>query len=93
MWQQQSTVASSEVNAQLKAQQEFALNRLQEKSNRLRKSLAQLRSGESKNLSKPAIGLAQPTTVEDKLPTNTVASSHGNRTSPVCNEAKKQQHK
>ncbi|WP_026099939.1 peptidoglycan DD-metalloendopeptidase family protein [Fortiea contorta] len=43
---------NSEVNAQLKAQQEFALNRLQEKSNRLRKSLAELRSGETKNLSK-----------------------------------------
>ncbi|MDZ8185927.1 MAG: peptidoglycan DD-metalloendopeptidase family protein [Nostoc sp. ChiSLP02] len=48
--------ASSEINAQLKAQQEFALNRLQEKSNRLRKSLAQLRSGETENLSQTGIG-------------------------------------
>ncbi|MFH7024740.1 MAG: peptidoglycan DD-metalloendopeptidase family protein [Heteroscytonema crispum UTEX LB 1556] len=46
-----SDTASSEVDAQLKAQQEFALNRLQEKSNRLRESLAELRSGETKGLS------------------------------------------
>ncbi|MEH2114680.1 peptidoglycan DD-metalloendopeptidase family protein [Nostoc sp.] len=58
-----STAANSEINAQLKAQQEFALNRLQEKSNRLRKSLAQLQSGETKNLSQADIELAQPTTV------------------------------
>ncbi|RCJ22191.1 peptigoglycan-binding protein LysM [Nostoc sp. ATCC 43529] len=51
-----SGTASSEINAQLKAQQEFALNRLQEKSNRLRKSLAQLRSGETENLSQTGIG-------------------------------------
>ncbi|MEH2069615.1 MAG: peptidoglycan DD-metalloendopeptidase family protein [Nostoc sp.] len=51
-----SGTANSEINAQLKAQQEFALNRLQEKSNRLRNSLAQLRSGESKNLSETGIG-------------------------------------
>ncbi|MFW9259014.1 peptidoglycan DD-metalloendopeptidase family protein [Nostoc sp. CALU 546] len=57
---------NSEINAQLKAQQEFALNRLQEKSNRLRKSLAQLRSGESENLSQADIELAQPTTVVEK---------------------------
>jgi len=35
---------SNEVDAQLKTQQELSLNRLQEKSNRLRNSLAQLRS-------------------------------------------------
>ncbi|BDI15968.1 hypothetical protein ANSO36C_17700 [Nostoc cf. commune SO-36] len=58
-----SGAANSEINAQLKAQQEFALNRLQEKSNRLRNSLAQLRSGETKNLSQADIELAQPTTV------------------------------
>jgi hypothetical protein len=63
-----SISASDEVNGQLKSQQEFALNRLQEKSERLRKSLAQLRSGESKNLSKAAIELAQPTTVVEKVP-------------------------
>ncbi|MEH2237757.1 peptidoglycan DD-metalloendopeptidase family protein [Nostoc sp.] len=61
-----STAANSEINAQLKAQQEFALNRLQEKSNRLRKSLAELRSGETKNLSQADMGLAQPTTVVEK---------------------------
>ncbi|MHC5596943.1 MAG: LysM peptidoglycan-binding domain-containing protein, partial [Nostoc sp.] len=61
-----STAANSEINAQLKVQQEFALNRLQEKSNRLRKSLAQLQSGETKNLSPADIELAQPTTVVEK---------------------------
>ncbi|WP_373528043.1 peptidoglycan DD-metalloendopeptidase family protein [Nostoc sp.] len=61
-----SGAANSEINAQLKAQQEFALNRLQEKSNRLRKSLAQLRSGETKNLSQADMGLVQPTTVVEK---------------------------
>ncbi|WP_318780322.1 peptidoglycan DD-metalloendopeptidase family protein [Atlanticothrix silvestris] len=65
---QQSAVDSTEVNAQLKAQQEFALNRLQEKSNRLRKSLAELGSKESTNLSKAKIELAQATTEVDKLP-------------------------
>ncbi|MHC5609542.1 MAG: LysM peptidoglycan-binding domain-containing M23 family metallopeptidase [Nostoc sp.] len=61
-----SSAADSEINAQLKAQQEFALNRLQEKSNRLRKSLAQLRSGETKTLSQADMGLVQPTTVVEK---------------------------
>lgn len=61
-----SGAADSEINAQLKAQQEFALNRLQEKSNRLRKSLAQLRSGETKTLSQADMGLVQPTTVVEK---------------------------
>ncbi|MEH2246463.1 MAG: peptidoglycan DD-metalloendopeptidase family protein [Nostoc sp.] len=61
-----SGAANSEINAQLKAQQEFALNRLQEKSNRLRKSLAELRSGETKNLLQADIELAQPTAVIEK---------------------------
>jgi murein DD-endopeptidase MepM/ murein hydrolase activator NlpD len=38
---------SGDVNAQLKAQQEFAINRLQEKSDRLRNSLNKLRSQEN----------------------------------------------
>jgi YD repeat-containing protein len=61
-----SGVANSEINAQLKAQQEFALNRLQEKSTRLRKSLAQSRSGETQSLSQADIELTQPTTVLEK---------------------------
>ncbi|MEH2290518.1 peptidoglycan DD-metalloendopeptidase family protein [Nostoc sp.] len=61
-----SGAANSEINAQLKAQQEFALNRLQEKSNRLRKSLAQSQSGETQNLSQADIELALPTTVVEK---------------------------
>ena len=68
-----SGAANSEINAQLKAQQEFALNRLQEKSNRLRNSLAQLRSGETKNLSQADMGLVQPTTVVEKI---VLAQSH-----------------
>ncbi|WP_232317215.1 peptidoglycan DD-metalloendopeptidase family protein [Anabaena sp. CA = ATCC 33047] len=63
-----STSASGEMNAKLKAQQEFALNRLQEKSNRLRKSLAELRSEESKDLSKTTTQLTQPTTVANQMP-------------------------
>lgn len=63
-----SQAASSEINPQLKAQQEFALNRLQEKSNRLRKSLAELRSEESKDLSKNPSGLKQPTVIANQLP-------------------------
>ncbi|MEA5619538.1 peptidoglycan DD-metalloendopeptidase family protein [Cronbergia sp. UHCC 0137] len=51
------------VDTQLKAQQEFALNRLQEKSNRLRKSLAQLRSKETEKTSPTEIDLARPITV------------------------------
>ncbi|GBE90362.1 peptidoglycan DD-metalloendopeptidase family protein [Nostoc cycadae] len=62
----ETTIASDEVNAKLKAQQEFALYHLQEKSNRLRASLAELRSGESKNLTKTT-ALAQETTVAEKL--------------------------
>ncbi len=42
---------SSEVNAQLKAQQEFAINRLQQKSTRLRESLIELRETQSKEAS------------------------------------------
>ena len=64
----QPQAGDSEVNAQLKAQQEFALNSLQEKSNRLRKSLAKLRSGETKDLSKAATPLAHPMTVVQTLP-------------------------
>ncbi|WP_338421199.1 peptidoglycan DD-metalloendopeptidase family protein [Nostoc parmelioides] len=63
-----NTTASDGINAQLKAQQEFALSRLQEKSSRLRKSLAELRSEESKDLSKTTVGLTQPTTLANQLP-------------------------
>jgi murein DD-endopeptidase MepM/ murein hydrolase activator NlpD len=43
-----ANTASGEVNPQLRAQQDFAINRLQEKSNRLRRSLAEWRSEETK---------------------------------------------
>lgn len=54
----------AEINAQLKAQREFALNRLQEKSNRLRNSRAELRSEETQVLSQTDIDLTQPKTTE-----------------------------
>nr|WP_322744521.1 peptidoglycan DD-metalloendopeptidase family protein [Nodularia sp. LEGE 06071] len=60
----ETTDPSGEMNAQLKAQQEFALNRLQEKSNRLRNSLAELRSEETQVLSKNDIALTQPKTTQ-----------------------------
>ncbi len=63
----ENTDASGEVNAQLKAQQEFALNRLQAKSNRLRNSLAESRSEETQTLSKNDIALTQPKTTEKAL--------------------------
>ncbi|WP_339386043.1 peptidoglycan DD-metalloendopeptidase family protein [Calothrix rhizosoleniae] len=44
-----------DVNEQLKAQQEFALNRLQEKSNRLKTGLAELRSEETKAVSNKSV--------------------------------------
>ncbi|WP_339383956.1 peptidoglycan DD-metalloendopeptidase family protein [Fortiea sp. LEGE XX443] len=67
----ETTVASDEVKAKLKAQQEFALYHLQEKSNRLRASLAELRSGESKNLAKTTASVQQKNLVE-KLPQTSI---------------------
>jgi murein DD-endopeptidase MepM/ murein hydrolase activator NlpD len=84
----ESLAVSSEINAQLKAQQEFALNRLQEKSSRLRNSLAQLRSEESKNLSQATTGLEQPTTVVETAPQNT-ASNTVTEQSPTLVDANK----
>ncbi|WP_016951254.1 peptidoglycan DD-metalloendopeptidase family protein [Anabaena sp. PCC 7108] len=57
---QTASTISNDVNVQLKAQQEFALNRLQEKSSRLRNSLAELRSEETNNLSASEIAQLQP---------------------------------
>jgi murein DD-endopeptidase MepM/ murein hydrolase activator NlpD len=61
-----SIANSSSVNSQLRAQQDFAINRLQEKSNRLRRSLAQLRSHETK-LSQATNSVA-PTIAVEKTP-------------------------
>jgi murein DD-endopeptidase MepM/ murein hydrolase activator NlpD len=58
--------ARGDVESQLKAQQEFALNRLQEKSNRLRNSLAELRSEQNQNLLKTGTKEAQSSTVANK---------------------------
>lgn len=62
-----SVANSGEVNSQLMAQQDFAINRLQEKSNRLRRSLAELRSEETK-LSQTTNEVAQPTIAVEKTP-------------------------
>jgi murein DD-endopeptidase MepM/ murein hydrolase activator NlpD len=62
-----SVANSGEVNSQLRAQQDFAINRLQEKSNRLRRSLAELRSLETK-LSQTINEVAQPIIAVEKTP-------------------------
>ncbi|WP_026082661.1 peptidoglycan DD-metalloendopeptidase family protein [Mastigocladopsis repens] len=74
-----------EVNAQLKAQQEFALNRLQEKSNRLRKSLADWRSQDTGDLSQQTLTrFPQPMTVAENLPISTItATEHSDTTSDI----------
>jgi murein DD-endopeptidase MepM/ murein hydrolase activator NlpD len=72
----QKNTPEPEVNAQLKAQQEFALNRLQEKSNRLRKSLAQWRSEETKDLSQQAATrFLQPMTMAETIPQTSTSLS------------------
>ncbi|WP_460200874.1 peptidoglycan DD-metalloendopeptidase family protein [Scytonema sp. NUACC21] len=54
-----------EVNAQLKAQQEFALNQLQAKSDRLRRSLKEFRSNETnETLPVVPVGVPQVTALE-----------------------------
>jgi LysM repeat protein len=62
-----SVANSGEVNSQLRAQQDFAINRLQEKSNRLRRSLAELRSEETK-LSQTTNEVTQPKIAVEKTP-------------------------
>lgn len=61
-----TATSTSEVNSQLRAQQDFAINRLQEKSNRLRRSLAEWRSEETK-LSQATTSVA-PTIAVEKTP-------------------------
>jgi len=61
-----SAAKSGEVNLQLRAQQDFAINRLQEKSNRLRRSLAEWRSEDTK-LSQATNSVA-PTIAAQKTP-------------------------
>lgn len=69
---------AAEVNPQLKAQQEFALNKLQEKSSRLRASLTQWREQENKS-SQTATELTPETTAVETTPgygaTNTTSQS------------------
>ncbi|GCL43617.1 peptidase M23 [Dolichospermum planctonicum] len=69
-------LAGGSVDAKLKAQQEVALNRLQEKSTRLRNSLAQLRAQRTQNRSNTGINEEQPTTGSN----NSVAKQSKNLT-------------
>jgi len=84
-------LAGGTVDAKLKAQQEVALNRLREKSTRLRNSLTQLRSERSQNLSKIGTNEEQPITVSD----NSVVKQSQNVTSlnqaELVNELKQNQ--
>ncbi|WP_235623028.1 MULTISPECIES: peptidoglycan DD-metalloendopeptidase family protein [unclassified Tolypothrix] len=77
----------SAVTAQLKAQQEFALNRLQEKSNRLKESLAELRSEETQNLSQANKGLAEPTAAAVEKAPQINASNLTTEQSPTTTNA------
>lgn len=71
---QAKNTLAPEINAQLKAQQEYALNRLQEKSNSLRKSLADWQSKETKDLSQqPVARFAQPMTVAEQMQNTTTS--------------------
>ncbi|MEA5515339.1 LysM peptidoglycan-binding domain-containing M23 family metallopeptidase [Nodularia sp. UHCC 0506] len=81
----ENTDASGEIDAQLKAQQEFALNRLQAKSNRLRNSLAESRSEETQTLSKNGIALTQPKTIEKALE-NSASETAVEKSSTFTNE-------
>jgi murein DD-endopeptidase MepM/ murein hydrolase activator NlpD len=67
--------ASSEVKAQLKAQQEFALYRLQEKSHRLRASLTQLRSRETQGASQIAANTLPSVSVQENASQATTSST------------------
>ncbi|MBD2493680.1 peptidoglycan DD-metalloendopeptidase family protein [Nostoc sp. FACHB-280] len=79
--------ANDEVKAKLKAQQEFALYHLQEKSNRLRASLAELRSGESKNLAKTPAS-TQTAVIAEKLPPQSISQEVGQQLPALVDEDK-----
>lgn len=84
---------SNEVNSQLKAQQEFALNRLQQKSNQLRQTLAQYRSDENKD-SSVVTPLAQPKTVVETpvLSTQTATQSQNSTNTSKASLVSKLKH-
>jgi murein DD-endopeptidase MepM/ murein hydrolase activator NlpD len=87
-----TATASSPIDAQLKAQQEFALSRLQQKSNRLRNSLAEWRSEENKGVSVATTPVVQPKLVANQAPIANQASTVSTFTNDVqqseINEAK-----
>jgi murein DD-endopeptidase MepM/ murein hydrolase activator NlpD len=86
-----SSTVDQDLNAQLKAQQEFALNNLQEKSNRLRKSLAQLRARRTASLSQTTTGFAQPITVAQNLPQTTNVSKTPTDQSEALSQASRRE--
>ncbi|MBO3459741.1 peptidoglycan DD-metalloendopeptidase family protein [Aetokthonos hydrillicola] len=86
-----ASTVDQDLNAQLKAQQEFALNNLQEKSNRLRKSLAQLRARRTANLSQTATGFAQPSSIGQNLPQTTNVSKASTDQSEALSQASRRE--
>jgi murein DD-endopeptidase MepM/ murein hydrolase activator NlpD len=89
-----TATASSTMDVQLKAQQEFALNRLQEKSSRLRNSLAEWRSEEKRGVSVATtpVVVSQPKLVANQASitnqASTVSALTNDLQQPEINEAK-----
>lgn len=80
----ESVTVPGNVNDLLKARQEVALNNLKEQQNRLKDSLAELRSEESTNLSKQATGAKQvAATTESENPV-TLPSTVLNSEEPIA---------
>ena len=84
-------LAGESVDAKLKAQQEVALNRLREKSTRLRNSLAQLRAERTQNLSKTGINEEQPTTISDDFVAKQSKNLTGSSQAELVTELKQNQ--
>jgi murein DD-endopeptidase MepM/ murein hydrolase activator NlpD len=76
---------SSEVNAQLKAQQEFAINRLQQKSTRLRESLTELRKTQSEDASQPAPVAASEMNPDSIAPSIVATNSNTQQSETLIN--------
>lgn len=84
-------LAGGSVDAKLKAQQEVALNRLQEKSTRLRNSLTQLRGQKAPNLSKSGINEEQSTTVSNNPVVRQSKNLTGSSQAELATELKQHQ--
>jgi murein DD-endopeptidase MepM/ murein hydrolase activator NlpD len=84
-------LAGGTVDAKLKAQQEVALNRLREKSTRLRNSLTQLRAERTQDLSRTGINEGQPTTVSDDFVAKQSKNLTGSSQAELVTELKQNQ--